>query len=128
MLKIESSKFELIFGITSEEVDRNKATLGESSLAKRKFSEYKPIRPSNLKEVMEKHLDSDKDEDVADTVHIVVINLLSSVLYGTGAEQVAFWMFRICEDLGKLHDYNWGHNVYSYLWFTLIFLDRKSII
>lgn len=116
MLKMESSEFELIFGITSGDVkvDRTPANIGESSLAQRKFSEFKTIRPRNLKEVLEKHLSSDSAEDVADTVRIVVINLLSSVLYATCAEQVSLWMFRICEDLDKLHEYNWGQSVVSY--------------
>lgn len=44
------------------------ATFGESSLARRKFSDLSPIRPRHPKEVLLKHLGSDPKEDVMDTM------------------------------------------------------------
>lgn len=116
-LKIDPEEFDIIFGIKSGSlhVDTSRANFRESSLAKRKFQEYAKVRPGHLKTVLLEYLESTKDEDVADTVRIIVIHLLTSIFFVAGAEQVNWWMFRLVDDLENLREYNWGQAVVSYL-------------
>ncbi|XP_012857591.1 PREDICTED: uncharacterized protein LOC105976874 [Erythranthe guttata] len=115
-LIINLRECDLIFGITSGEdpVNRKRSQIYDSPLAMRKFRQYKKLRTCHLTEQLLKYIHSDKQEDVEDTVRIVIIHLLCTVFFVTDGGRVNWWMFRICNNLDLLNKYNWGKGIVDY--------------
>lgn len=116
-LSITATEFEVIFGIPSgsTEIDMKDSTVSENSLGKRKFSNVLNITPSHLKTEIKQSMHSNMQQDIEDTVKLLILHTMSCVLFVASSDVVRWWMLRVCEDLSKLRDYNWGQSVVNYL-------------
>lgn len=116
-LSITATEFELIFGIVSgtADIDMKDSTVHEQSLGKRKFSDFPTITPTHLKTEILKSMKGTTQQDIEDTVKLIILHIMSCVLFVTSSDIVRWWMLRVCEDLGSLKHYNWGKCVVDYL-------------
>lgn len=116
-LTITASEFEAIFGIASgnEEIDMKNCTVSEQSMGKRRFSEYSTITPKHLKAEILVSMKSNLQQDIEDTVKMIIVHVMACVLFIASSDVIRWWMLRICEDLHELHSYNWGQGVIDYL-------------
>lgn len=123
-LTITPEECDLILGITSgsKDVNMRKASVIDSSLAQRKFMEYKTIKPKCLKDQLLKYIESDEQQDIEDTVRIIILHLMSNVLFVASGDVVNWWMFRTCDKLDALNEYNWGKGIVGYF---MKYVDKK---
>lgn len=68
-----------------------------------------------MKEQLKITVESTKEEDIQDTVRIIVLHTLSCVLFVACSDVACFWQFKYCDNLDELWEYNWGEAIVKYL-------------
>lgn len=102
-------------GIASsqEEIDMKDTQVSPNSLLKHKFNGFRLVKPQHLKAKLLESVTSPELVDIHDTVRILILHVMSCILFVMSNEVASVSMFRICDNLKDLCNYNWGNDVLS---------------
>lgn len=116
-LTVAPSEFDLIMGIASgsSDIDTKDCQVSPTSLLKRKFSNINVVKPHHLKAQLLESIAGTDLVDIHDTVRILILHVLACILFVASNEVARVWMFRICDNISELGEYNWGKAVLRYL-------------
>lgn len=124
-LMITPTECDVILGITSgnKDIDLKDCLVGPASLRKRKFPNISEVKPKHLKTQLMQSIESSELVDIQDTIRLIILYVMSSILFVASSEVARWWMFRVCENLDELHEYNWGKAIVDYL---MKYVDTKD--
>lgn len=116
-LLITPAEFDIIMGIASghKNIDMKDTQVSPNSLLKRKLDGIHLVKPQHLKTQLLKSMISPELVDIYDTVRIIILHVMSCILFVSSSTVACVWMFRICENIEELCNYNWGQSVLDYL-------------
>lgn len=105
----------------------NPCPVYESSLGRRRFLTRKRVTAVDLYNELLQCIEGTTKSDIEDTVRLIILHIVRCVLFVASVDIARGWMFKMCDKLDELRDYDWGKAVVEYLMNYLNNKDAKDV-